>query len=112
MGDVIGEGAFSQVRSATVIRPGPTKGLQVAVKCINRHNLPREDEEDLLEEVSKSAPDRPAPPPVSVRDERESEWPVSRAAGRRKRRQSESKRRLEVRETEGGGGGGGRRWRG
>lgn len=40
------------MRSATVTRPGPNKGLQVAVKCIDRTNLPREDEEDLLEEVS------------------------------------------------------------
>lgn len=32
-------------------RAGPDKGLQVAVKCIERENLPREDEEDLLEEV-------------------------------------------------------------
>eukprot|EP00903_Cladosiphon_okamuranus_P010945 g10337.t1 len=51
LGEIIGEGAFSQVRSATVTKPGQHKGLQVAVKCIDRNNLPREDEEDLLEEV-------------------------------------------------------------
>lgn len=51
LGKVIGEGAFSQVRSATVTRSGPDKGVQVAVKCIERTNLPKEDEEDLLEEV-------------------------------------------------------------
>ena len=39
------------MRSATVTRPGPNQGLQVAVKCVQRTNLPREDEEDLLEEV-------------------------------------------------------------
>lgn len=51
LGKIIGEGAFSQVRSATVTRSGPNKGVQVAVKCIERTNLPKEDEEDLLEEV-------------------------------------------------------------
>lgn len=52
LGNVIGEGAFSKVYSATMKRPGPNQGLQVAVKCIERNNLPKEDEEDLLEEVS------------------------------------------------------------
>ena len=53
LGELIGEGAFSKVKAATVKTPGPQKGMQVAVKCIERQNLPREDEEDLLEEVRK-----------------------------------------------------------
>jgi len=67
-----------------VIRPGPNKGLQVAVKCINRNNLPREDEEDLLEEVSN----RPnPPPPESLRSPEinESGRSAGRPAGRRRR---------------------------
>lgn len=40
------------MKSATVKFEGPSKGSQVAVKCINRADLPKEDEEDLLEEVS------------------------------------------------------------
>lgn len=51
LGALIGEGAFSKVKLATVKSPGPYNGRQVAVKCIERQNLPREDEEDLLEEV-------------------------------------------------------------
>lgn len=50
LGPIIGEGAFSKVHSAKVLR-GPNRGSQVAVKRIERKNLPREDEEDLLEEV-------------------------------------------------------------
>lgn len=51
LGDVIGEGAFSKVKLATVKVDGPYRDMQVAVKCVERHNLRREDEENLLEEV-------------------------------------------------------------
>lgn len=50
LGPLIGEGAFSKVKGATT-QKGKHKGRLVAVKCIDRQNLPREDEEDLLEEV-------------------------------------------------------------
>lgn len=48
LGPLIGEGAFSKVHSATLLRG---RGTQVAVKVIQRQNLPPDDEEDLLEEV-------------------------------------------------------------
>lgn len=51
LGDVIGEGAFSKVKLATFKIDGPFRDMKVAVKCVERHNLPREDEENLLEEV-------------------------------------------------------------
>lgn len=40
---------------ATVKAAGPHKDMQVVVKCIDRDFLPREDKEDILEEVKKAA---------------------------------------------------------
>lgn len=54
LGPLIGEGAFSKVKGATTLK-GKNKGTMVAVKCIDRQNLPKEDEEDLLEEVRLQA---------------------------------------------------------
>lgn len=51
LGDLIGEQAFSNVKLATVKVDGPYRDMQVAVKCVERHNLRREDEKTLLEEV-------------------------------------------------------------
>lgn len=51
LGEILGKGVFSTVRAATVTRPGPNKGMMVAVKCVPKKDLPRDDEEELLQEV-------------------------------------------------------------
>lgn len=56
LGALIGAGAFAKVHLATVKVNGPYKDMQVAVKCTRRQNLPREDKEDLFEEVGNSTP--------------------------------------------------------
>lgn len=55
LGAIIGKGAFCTVHLATVKVDGPYKGMQVAVKCTERQNLRSLDEENLKEEVRKSA---------------------------------------------------------
>lgn len=55
LGAIIGKGAYCTVHLATVKVDGPYKGMQVAVKCTERQNPPRLEEENLKEEVRKSA---------------------------------------------------------
>eukprot|EP00903_Cladosiphon_okamuranus_P014546 g13493.t1 len=51
LGDLVHEGGLSSIWSATVTRPGPNKGLVVAVRRVGKTTLPLEIEEDILEGV-------------------------------------------------------------